>query len=510
VSHKPKTGTSSRRWLVVVCAAAACFHVCLSAKGLPPPSPAFERSHAMDRHMNRFGTEGLFPGHRPRFRRLEPDRELLALEHQLRERNLLDDPQILRWLGIANCGTQHGRAFAVERLRQALQVYEVQAMRDPDPYRPYGPLSLLCQGDLHLMDQMDSVPWCEWTDAFLTGGFIAGTQGGGKSRAIIFLCRQLVKAVPPRRVFIIDPKGELATYADYLHAVAIDGSQIALDLAPPPGLDYRTWLRQLMPQLGATIGVIYGVEILEEAAELALAQLMAYRRQAPRPAELSLQDIYVALPFVQAASRGRRVGYLEAVQTGLKRILSGSGTLFTCRCGVPLQDLFSRNIILDLRHITDEFTSRWLAQYLLYWSFQEARSRPPTTCLQTLIVIDDAQRYISRRAWSADAAEAPTPLAHILAVLRSSGTGLLVASQLPAAVDPSVLALSNVLLVVGGVHGLEHQQVMARMMNLNREQQAALGKLQTREAVGVYTRGAYREPVHGWIPEVPDPIGGRT
>ena len=80
----------------------------------------------------------------------------------------------------------------------------------------------------------------------------------------------------------------------------------------------------------------------------------------------------------------------------------------------------------------------------------------------------------------------------------------MVATQLPAAVDPGVLALSNLFLVVGGVHGRANQDILAHAMGLNQEQRIAVGKLVRREAIGFYARGDYRDPVHGSVPEVPD------
>ena len=344
-------------------------------------------------------------------------------------------------------------------------------------------------------------------DSPLTGVGIFGTQGGGKTRAIISICRQLILADPPRTVFIIDPKGELAGYADYLHAQVLYDDQVSFDLSPPPGIDYHAWLRQLMPQLGSVIGLIQSIELLQEAAEIAYAQLLEYRSRTGMPAELSLKDIYTALPFVQDAHRARRAGYLDAARTGLNRILTGSGEMFACRCGVPLEDLLQTNTIFVCRHLTDELACRWLPVELLDWKYFEAK--PHTNQLRDLLVIDDATRFIGARGPGSETTSLTTPLGHIQSVLRSSGTGLCVATQLPADVDRGALALLNLILVVGGIHGKEHQDVLGNMMALNKDQRAALGSLVTRETVGFYARGDYRRPVHGWVPQIPEPDGAK-
>jgi len=466
------------------------------------------KGNRMNHDPSPFRSERLFPNQgRPRYRRLEPDTERLEIEQQLRAWNLLDDPEVQRWVRIASLGTRAGRSRNIERLKALLQAKIVEAMRSPDPYRPYAPASLLAQGDLHILDQMDGVPWLVPTDSLLTGTALAGAQGGGKTRLIVSLLRQLVQARPPRRFLVIDPKGQLAPYAPYLGAVALDGRQVAFDLAPPPGTDYETWLSVLMPQLGGVCGLIQGIELCGEAAEIALGQLRRYRRRTGRDAELCLHDIYTALPLVPDIRRGRREGYFQAAWTGIGRMVRGAAGMFSCRKGLPLQDLFDSNVILSCPHLTDPLACRWLAQHLLTWKYQQARGRPETDRLETLIVIDDAQRFLTAPGWQSDASREPTPLAHVLAALRSSGTGLLVASQLPAMIDPSVMSLSSLSVVVGGIHGYRNQRALADQMGLRREQQKALGRLQTREAVGFYARGPYREPVHGWVPEVPDPQG---
>ena len=454
-----------------------------------------------------FGPQWLFPRKPSRWRMLEPDPEALELERQLREKNLIYNPEVQRWLRILIHGVPAGRPKALERLKVFLQADEVEAMRFPDDFRPYGPAALLGQGDLHVLDQQDGVKWFMPTDGLVLGGVLAGAQGGGKSRALVHICRQLVTANPPRHVLILDPKNELHDYAGYLNAVALDGSKLAFDLSPPPGTTYQTWLPQLLPQLGTTIGVVYGIEIIQEAGQICLEQLARYKQQTGSDGELCLQDIYTALPFVRNISSWRRKGYFDAVRTGINRILDGAAGMFTCRSGVPLQELFNRNVILGLPNLTDEFSCRWLAQYLLYWKFQQSRSEPPIGQLENLIVIDDCHRFLNYGSWPADKSSGLTSLAHVLAVLRTSGVGLIAASQLPAALDPAVLSLSSFFLIAGGVHGYHNQRVMAEMIGLNRDQQVAIGKLVPQECVGAYLRGSYRESIHGWVPDVPDPQG---
>ena len=81
------------------------------------------------------------------------------------------------------------------------------------------------------------------------------------------------------------------------------------------------------------------------------------------------------------------------------------------------------------------------------------------------------------------------------------------ATQLPSHVDPGVIALSNLIVAIGGIHDVTGQQVLGNIMSLTTEQRKALVRLGCREAVGFYGAGAYRRPVRGTVPDVSDPEG---
>lgn len=219
---------------------------------------------------------------------------------------------------------------------------------------------------------------------------------------------------------------------------------------------------------------------------------------------MSLKDIYAALSLVKDTSSGRRQGYREAAQTSLRRIL-GEKDLFACRRGISMDELFSSTTILDARSLTDDMQCRALALFLLYWQFQRCRYEPETNRLAHLIVCDDASRWFGTAGDQFGAASRTSPLAHILALLRSTGTGLVVATQLPALVDPSLPALSRTMVAVGPTSGSQHLRVVSDFMHLNDDRAKAITRLSIREAAGFAPGTAYKEPVHGWVPWVDDP-----
>jgi len=427
------------------------------------------------------------------------------LEIKLRQYNLIYRADIQSLLKSAYLSPNESvRQFAVSRLQAAVDAYETKIFRQPDSLKPYGPPELLTQGQLHLLDQMDGIPWLIPIDTPLTGLLILGPQQGGKSRFIIQLCLEIQKANPNVVITILDPKNGFTNYAHLLDAANIDLSGISFGISRVPGVDYRDIVLELMPPLADTAGLIYGLEILNESATITLSQLEKYiALTGDTEAEICLKDIYIATSLVSQASSGRRSGYREAAQTALRRII-GEKELFACRKGVSMEWLFSRNSIINARCLTDDMQCRFLAQWFLYWKYQFSRYKSESNQLEHLIIIDDSSRFVGTAGEQFESSTRTSPLGHILALLRSTGTGLAAATQLPAYIDPAVLALSRTMVVVGGMSGAKHLKVITDGMMLNDEQSHAITTLNRREAVGFAPGTAYKAPVHGWVPLVAD------
>jgi len=443
----------------------------------------------------------LFEDKPRRFRSLEPDEQLLRLEQELRRRNLLYDPDVQWLMEKAALGSEAGRKWAIGQLETILEAERIHDMRTGDVFRPLAPKELLLQGDLHLLNQVDGIRWMIPTNALTRGMLLTGPQGGGKTRLLIWICRQLLDRNIP--YFILDPKQELKDWANYLDATYVTVDEISFDLSPPPGLTYEQWLRSLMPQLGEVIGVIYGVEILQEAATICIDQRERYIKETGKNTELCLNDLYTAVPFVTDISRGRRAGYRDAVTTGLSRILTGSGDLFRCRKGIDLTTIFSQNTILGCRSITDEFAAKFLALFLLYWLYEAERFAPSRDSLKRVLVLDDAAQYLQKRT-GFDAASSTSSFTHIFARLRSSGNGVIATTQIPHLSDPGILALSHTIICAGGLHYGEDTKLLAQMLSLTEDQRRAIPHLGKREAIGLCAGSAWPKVVHGHTADVPD------
>ena len=441
------------------------------------------------------------------FKSLQPDKQLLELEAELRKRYLLHDPAVQWLMQKAALASKEGSQWAIEKLKMILKAESIEDMRTANVFGPPAPEQLLSRGNLHLYNQANGIGWHIPINALTRGMLLTGPQGGGKSRFLIWLCHQLNSFNCPIPFFILDPKMGLKDWAGYLDAVYIDVDDISIDLSPPPGLDYQSFLPSLMSQIGDVLGLIYGIEILQEAAAICINLRNQYIRQTGQNTEISLFDIYQAIPFANDTSKGRRQGYREAASTGMGRILTGSGNLFKCRKGIDLATLFDHNVIVGCRSITDDFAAKFFAFFLLYWLYESERFSPPSDSLKRVLIFDDATRYLSIRG-GFDAASTTSPFTNIFSRLRSSGNGVISTTQIPHLADPGVLALSHTVVCVGGLHYGKDTRLLAEIMGLNEEQRSGLSKLNQRESIGFCAGSSFAGVVHGYTCDVPDITGG--
>lgn len=442
----------------------------------------------------------------PKYSFINPDPVILDMEQQLRQANLIWRKDIQKLLKTLYCSkSKNIREVANHRIQVALDAYDINKMRKPNTFIPYGPKDLLSQGDLCLLIQKDGVKWLIYVDNLLTGLTLLGPQQGGKSREIMNICLGIRRIDPDIVITIIDPKDGFSDYASLLGAKRTDLGKTSLNLKTPMGVLERDFVLEFIPMLSDSAGLIYGTEILNEAALIALAQKQNYIEATGKETDLCLKDIYVAISLVKNTSSGRRQGYREAAQTALRRIM-GEKELFACRKGLSLDNIFTHNSIINARSLTDDMQCRAVILNLLYHKFQQCRYKPETNKLEHLIIVDDASRFIGTAGDQFGASSKTSPIGHILALLRATGTGVVFATQLPAFMDPSVTALSRSMIVVGGMAGSQHLKVISDFMSLNKEQAKAITQLSTREAVGFAPGTAYKECVYGWVPFVDDPL----
>jgi len=299
-------------------------------------------------------------------------------------------------------------------------------------------------------------------------------------------------------ITLIDPKGGFGSLLDFKHIDLADG---ALDVKGPSNTSAHSFVFEFLPILASLCSLIYGLDLLNQAADIAFAQLQMYIKQTGIQTSLCLRDIYQALQLIKA-SNFRIVGYLDAAKTAMSLAI-GKNNLFSCRKGLSLEWLFSHNAVINARSLTNELQCKTFLNYLLFWLYQQAKDLPESKEIKHVIIIDDCLRFLSKAAGYSGQTTV-SQLGHMLAVLRSAGICCIFVSQLAAGIDPSVVSLCRNMFVIGNVNGEENLKVIQNSMSLSPMQKSAILRSKVREMLSFVSGALWPYPVHGWTPHVDD------
>ncbi len=297
---------------------------------------------------------------------------------------------------------------------------------------------------------------------------------------------------------VIDPKNGFVNLPEFEH---IDLSDVSLDLQGPSNVSAYSFVFEFLPILASLCSLIYGLDLVHQAADIAFAQLRLYLEQTGKQTVLCLRDIYEALHAIKV-SHFRLTGYMDAARTAFSLVL-GKNNLFSCRKGLCLDWLFSRNTIINARGLTHELQCRVFLNYLIFWLYQQAKDLPECKKLRHVIVIDDALRFVGNSERFSNQ-QTVSQLGHMLAVLRSTGIACIFVSQLASSLDPAVISLSRNLVVIGNVNGEENLRVIQNAMSLTPDRKDAILRFQPREMLAFVSGSPWPYPVHGWAPYVAD------
>ncbi len=216
--------------------------------------------------------------------------ELKVLRKAFLDEGLLFRPDVQFLLEKAeNAFSQRIFESEMSRLRLILELHEDECTSKPDEFRPYGSEQLLSQGDLHLMSQMDNVSYNIDLNKLITGMLILGPQGSGKSRFITQLCNEFSRVKPNVNITIIDPKNGFSNLPNFRH---VDSDKMSIDLTSPSNANQNNFIYEFLPILASICSLIYGLDFLNQAVDIAHSQLQQYAKHTDEKTALCLRDIY--------------------------------------------------------------------------------------------------------------------------------------------------------------------------------------------------------------------------
>lgn len=149
------------------------------------------------------------------------------------------------------------------------------------------------------------------------------------------------------------------------------------------------------------------------------------------------------------------------------------GRMFASPVGLSARDLISAPTIIELADLSEE-SAAFLMNILLYRFQSYLQGLPASSCLQRLLVVEEAHN-VFRRTLSEDSSLAKSNLAFekLFAEVRSSGTGIVMSDQRPGVLPDAVMANTSIKACFG-LSSESDRQVIGNAMGLSELQQKEL------------------------------------
>lgn len=193
-------------------------------------------------------------------------------------------------------------------------------------------------------------------------------------------------------------------------------------------------------------------------------------------------------------SEDNKGDYIGALSTRLKSLTNGiNGMIFTAN-DLSNEELFDRNVIVDLSRVGSTETKA-LLMGLLVMKLQEHRmsSDAQNSSLRHITVLEEAHNLLKRTSseQSADGAnllgKSVEMLANAIAEMRTYGEGFIIADQSPGLLDLSVIRNTNTKIILR-LPDFSDRELVGKAAGLNDDQIIELAKLRL-GVVAIYQNG---------------------
>lgn len=276
--------------------------------------------------------------------------------------------------------------------------------------------------------------------------------------------------------FETNPNISLQTHIDYL----LSTFKAAFDLYPP------------MPYiLEKAVYEIYsdrGWDIVENINRFGLTEYP------------TLSDLYNKIDVIVD-----NMGYHQEVQSNVKAALQariyslmigGKGAMLNTPRSVPIEELLSRPVVMELEDLGDDETKSFVIGILLVQLYEYRKSQMTKGSKQLchILMIEEAHRLLKNVSEAGEGgntrAKSVEFFCNLLAEIRTFGQGILIADQIPSKLAPDTIKNTN-LKIVHRTVALEDRETIGRAMNMSPEQIDYLSSLR-RGYAAVYAEGDNR------------------
>lgn len=350
-------------------------------------------------------------------------------------------------------------------------------------------------------------------DSLTMHTFVTGSTGSGKSNTVYELLNQirLLYKIP---FLVIEPaKGEyknvFGQFAD-VHVYGTNPKKSNLLRLNPFKFTSDIHILEHVDRLIEIFGACWSMEaampqVLKDAMIKAYAsvgwnlELSTNPRGEQYPNFLDLLEQLEKVIDESAYSSDCKGDYKGALSTRISSLTNGLNSLIFTRNDLSDQDLFDKNVIVDLSRVGSAETKS-LIMGLLIMKLNEYRmsSGNINSPLSHITVLEEAHNILRRTSTeqSADSSnvlgKSVEMLSNSIAEMRTYGEGFIIADQSPGMLDMSVIRNTNTKIILR-LPDKDDRELVGSAAGLNKEQIAELSKLK-RGVAAVYQNN-WVEPI---------------
>ena len=214
----------------------------------------------------------------------------------------------------------------------------------------------------------------------------------------------------------------------------------------------------------------------------------------------TLSDLYNKIDVIVD-----NMGYHQEVQSNVKAALQarvyslmigGKGAMLNTPKSVPIEELLSRPVVMELEDLGDDETKSFVIGILLVqlYEYRKSQMTKGSKQLSHILMVEEAHRLLKNVSESGEGgntrAKSVEFFCNLLAEIRTFGQGILIADQIPTKLAPDTIKNTN-LKIVHRTVALEDRETIGRAMNMSPEQIEYLSSLR-RGYAAVYAEGDNR------------------
>ena len=326
---------------------------------------------------------------------------------------------------------------------------------------------------------------------------IFGRSGSGKTNTVLQMIGQLLKADIP--ILIFDWKRnyrDLLGLTDKEILVFTVGRPVASirfnPLIPPPGVEPQVHLKLLVNIIAHAYFCGDGViSLLQQAIDNVYADAGVYDGSATRYPVM--QDVLNYLE--KCPAKGRAANWMASTLRAVRSLCFGQmGRVINCNQSLPLAELLTRNVVLELDALEGAEKTFFIDAFLL--AIHHYRLGQPTReQFQHCIILEEAHHVLR------DHEGAETVTDTILREIRELNTGIILIDQHPSLI--ALTALGNTYCTITmNLKTRPDLNTAASYTLLDRDEIAMLGELKVGQAI-VKLQDRHVRPFLVEVPHIP-------